>query len=87
MIENIELMITLIFLSILYILLFGEPGYIISNIESEYKVNESEKEIESEEVNESEEDVEYDDNNYNDEEIDDVDICSDSECSDTECLE
>ena len=81
MVENIELMITLIFLSILYILLFGEPGYIISNIESEYKVNESEEKIESEE------DVEYDDNNYNDEEIDSVDICSDSECSDTDCLE
>jgi hypothetical protein len=75
MIENIELMITLIFLSILYILLFGESGYIISNIESEYKVNENEEE------------VEYDDNNLDDAEIDSVDICSDIEFSDTNCLE
>ena len=62
MIENIELMITLIFLSILYILLFGEPGYIIiPTIELENKVNESEEKIES------------DDNNLDDEEIDSVD--------------
>ena len=64
MVENI---IILALLSILYILLFGEPGYVITNIELENKVNESENKIESEE------DVEYDDNNLDDEEIDSVD--------------
>jgi hypothetical protein len=60
MIETIELMITLILLSLLYILLFGEPGYIIPTIELEHKV------IESELVDqESESEVEYDDNESN----------------------
>ena len=66
MIETIELMITLILLSLLYILLFGEPGYIIPTIELEHKVIETDTPIndddESEVEYDDESEVEYDDN-------------------------
>lgn len=58
MIETIELMITLILLSLLYILLFGEPGYIIPTIELEHKVFETDTPINDDDESE----VEYDDN-------------------------